>query len=471
MKTTFDDLSRDLKLRETDALNLRRQLVDAGNALEAANFQHSQTLKALVANEKSQAATERKQLLVQMTALVEGHGQEQDRRLDTIATSMERDIAGSNQLYQDQQALYNDGMKSWEENIGALQTGLQASREEVKQRIKSDWTTANEQTTSISETTRSVHRETTSIVDAQMSNMDVQLSSLDEILNRVRAQNSKHHDAHVQSLARLGNTVKESYLNIGEQMNDSTNSTRTFSSDLSSQITELRDTIGPVIGKLGEPLRNLKTDATAAQFVEYLSTGATPQKTSYEYTRQLPRTATHEHLLARFRGELVSESPKKSPQKRRPLEVPDLIDADDISLQRAISPSKAQVFNDTSVNLPTASLSPSKTLSSPILSRTEAPPPVDNTNDYTDRSLREVDVNVAIADNAVTVSRRLRKENEQNRPPPAKRHHSDAKPLSKSVGPEAKPPRKKIPAVAEGVENLPMSASVGVGRQLRARRS
>ncbi|KAL9084591.1 MAG: hypothetical protein Q9159_005140 [Coniocarpon cinnabarinum] len=464
LKSTFDDLLQNLSAQQTEAIKLRQQLSAAGAALVKANEEHDTRMQSAIDEEKAQAADDRQDLLAQVTSLIQGHGNKQDARFDALIRSQQQHMASSNEAFVAERERHDQAMDEWMSKETQIRDGLQNSRELVKQRIKSDWANANDNTTKISETTRSVHEETIRIVDAQMANMDEQLSALDEIVSRVRSQNSSHHDAHVQSLARLGSTVKQSYTSIVDHMNESADRTQAFSEDVSTHAINLDVAVKTLDADVRQPVSDLKAEIEATALTEYAPTGVTPQKASYDYPTSLPRTQTHEKLLAQFRGQPLPESPRKSPRKRVPLDVPDLGDAEDLTIPPPISPSKVEIFADATEPLPV--LAPiSQTTSSDDVLRSES-----STSSNIERTLREADKNVAGVEANITLSRSSRKDNAKG-PPGLKRANTGDKMFSQSVGPGSKPPKKAMAAVAEGRENQPLAASVGAGRVLRARRS
>lgn len=461
-KNTFDDLSQDLDAQQSKADGLRRQLSNAGAALLKANEEHSARLEEVAAQEKAQAAQDRVALLSEITCLVNRHGEKQDKRWEDSVLNMQQEITSSKEKYQSEELAYNDGMDQWLLRGRDIQSCLQKRREEVKQRIKEDWATANEHTTGISETTRSVHEETIRIVDAQMANMDEQLSALDEILSRVRAQNSNHHDAHVESLARLGHTVKQSYLSIAEYMGESADRTQAFSGDVHDYMSETRAAVEPLTQNVQVPLAELRCDIISSSLGEYAPTGMTPQKAAYSYPKSLPRTRAHDKLVANFRGQTVPESPEKPRQKQDPLDITDLTNADDILRPRPTCSSKGEVFTDAAP----ADEGVAYVASPPGFTREHTSRPASASGP--DRGLREVDINIAEVNTTTRSGRKDLARDTQARP--YKKQNVEGT-FSQSVGPGSKPGKRMVIGLAEGRENVPLAASGGNGRVLRARKS
>jgi kinesin family protein 11 len=65
----------------------------------------------------------------------------------------------------------------------------------------------------------------------------------------------------------------------------------------------------PLFADVCRPLTHLREDISSTVIQEYQPTGDTPQKLTYEYPTELPRTQAHASLLAKFHGE---PSPSKA---------------------------------------------------------------------------------------------------------------------------------------------------------------
>lgn len=305
------------------------------------------------------------------------------------------------------------------------------------------------------------------IVDDQMKHLDEQLQALDEILSKVRNQNTKHHDAHIESLAGLSTSVKQSYASIGDHLMESSKRAQAFEADVDAQATSLSASLAPLEQDIRVPLTDLRENVIAAPIVEYSPTGQTPQKQQYQYQTTISRTQPHDQLLRIFRGgHSHTESPKSLDSIRA-------------------SPSKTTIYMDANdvESMPTPD--------SPSANRPPSRPQSSHS------SLRELDSNVvssATRTDAAFVSAAERKPVQLGGPqPPMKRQNTgggkprtllssasvadisiasiptvEVKDFSASIG--TKLP-KRAPA-AEGRENVPFAASVGSGaRQLRSRGS
>lgn len=435
LKGVFDDLSKSLRSQQEEAASLRTELAEAGAALTLANNAASSRIAAVLAEEKTRAGQDRAELITQMTALVGCYGLKQENRLQTQFDTVKAEMRDNNAAHRARQLSYDSSMSGWTTKNEAIIDGLLASRESIKTRIKQDWTKADEQNTAICGTTRGVHVETTRIVDEQMRDIDNQLQTLDEIVSRVRTENDRQHDAHAESLRELGNTVRQSYNSIGQHIAQSSCRTEAFAKELSEDTAQMSNGVELLSQATCAPLAELRADILASSIVEYLPTGQTPQKMTYHYTTELPRTARHDVLLGRSQPDSIDGQPQEVLVAFSPLHL-------------AQSPSKAVVYND------------AEGAASPILVRwSSAPRPASSGN-----GLRELSVNLVDShDKSVA-------------PPSLKRQHiGDVRELSASIGPGTKMPKKHVRAIAEGRENQPLSASIGpgsvAGRVLRSRNS
>ena len=127
------------------------------------------------------------------------------------------------------------------------------------------------------------------------------MQALDDFVTRARSQNAQHHDSHTLSLQGLSNTVKSSYSNIGSHFTSTYERVRDLGAEMSTKTVTLQETLNPLEEVLRRPLAELRTNITKTILQEYQPTGETPQKVQYQYPTELPRTETHETLLAALR--------------------------------------------------------------------------------------------------------------------------------------------------------------------------
>jgi kinesin family member 11 len=196
--------------------------------------------------------------------------------------------------------------------------------------------TANDHSNSIQGTTRSVYAETMKVVDGQMEDLDEQMTDLDDFVTRAKSQNSKQYQQHGSTLSKLSGTVEQSFANISSHSGDTYGRVKNFGADMGSAVQGLSTTLEPLDDYICQPLSNLREEISHTALQEYQPTGETPEKIQYSYPTNLPRTDTHETLLANMRGAAQTQTPSKSTPNKSLIPQPVFSDGD-IS-ERAKSP-------------------------------------------------------------------------------------------------------------------------------------
>jgi kinesin family protein 11 len=100
----------------------------------------SARLDAALEGERQQAASDRKTLLSQIALLIESTAETQDARLVSRIGSIQDDIHDSRSKFEAAQAKYNEGMNVWAQKENLLVEEVLKSREELKGKLKKDWT-------------------------------------------------------------------------------------------------------------------------------------------------------------------------------------------------------------------------------------------------------------------------------------------------------------------------------------------
>ncbi|KAJ4286099.1 Kinesin- motor protein [Kalmusia sp. IMI 367209] len=315
-KNTFDDLVKSLNEQQVENERLHQHVLKANAALVQANKTSQSRLVQVIDEEKQKGAEERQQLLAQVTSLINANGNTQEERLNERVSSVCEEIGAANASFETQQTTYTEGIGSWTTKSKDILAGVSKSRDIVKTKIKGDFATATQHSTSIKDTTTSVHDSTVKIVEAQMAQMDTQLQSLDEIMSRVREQNNAHHAAHTSSLNALSSTVQSSYSSIGEHLSTSFARVQSLEADVSTQTAALKDTLPDLAenASIRAPLQELRDAIEVQHLIEYNPTGNTPQRINYVIPEKLPRTEAHETLLSRLRDRPASAD-SRSPTK------------------------------------------------------------------------------------------------------------------------------------------------------------
>ncbi|KAI1487979.1 P-loop containing nucleoside triphosphate hydrolase protein [Biscogniauxia mediterranea] len=309
-KSIFEDLLKHIASQRQESDELREQLQHAGENLVQSNVSISTQLQQVIQEERKQAAEERRNLLAQITTLINSQADLQESRLANKAASIQQSVQESNTTFEGRLAQYSQGMDSWDEKEDQLVDEIAISRETLKTKLQEDWTTANNHSTSIQGTTKSVHAETIRVVDEQMKDLDEQMTSLDDFVTRAKSQNAQHHNQHSGSLVNLSSTVEESYEKIGDHFKTTCSRVEELGTEMDTDIRITRDALEPLSKNVCQPLANLRQDISNTALQEYKPTGETPQKMAYQYPTELPRTEAREALIAQFNGE---PSPCKTP--------------------------------------------------------------------------------------------------------------------------------------------------------------
>lgn len=377
-KSIFDELMNHIASQKEESDSLRHQLQCASEAIVNSNASVSTNIQEVINEEKRQAAEERKNLIAQFTSLVNSQAELQESRLVNQAASIQQSLQENNAAFEGSVAQYSEGMEEWNEKEDEILEQVSKSRDTMKTKLKDDWTVrpltiklftlliiyqaANQHSTSIQGTTKSVHAETVRVVDEQMKDLHEKMTSLDDFVTRARSQNAQHHDQYTNSLQTLSNTVEDSYANIGDHFKTTFTRVQKLGSQMEEDIDTAHGSLEPLSENLCQPLTDLREDISNTILQEYQATGDTPRKIEYQFPTELPRTQTHDRLIAKFNG--------------------------------APSPSKQTVFSDADPSLK-ENRSPSRPFSSDF---GLAPPhnSSNNNNNLLATSLREVNPNVNV---------------------------------------------------------------------------
>lgn len=139
-KSIFEEMLRRLSIQRGESDVLRRQLEDASQAMVEVNDSVSEQIQEVVEEERKQAAEDRKQLLAQISGLINVHAEQQETRLAGKAATIQRRVTGANATFDSQVTTYSTGMDTWDANEEDLLQGVINSRDTLKTRLKDDWT-------------------------------------------------------------------------------------------------------------------------------------------------------------------------------------------------------------------------------------------------------------------------------------------------------------------------------------------
>ncbi|KAL8298213.1 hypothetical protein RB597_006888 [Gaeumannomyces tritici] len=340
-KAMFEDLSKTLISQRTESDKLRRQLEGASESLIQSNAVASSRIQEIVAEERRQAAEERKLLLAQITLLINNQGDAQETRLSAKASQISQDMLSSTAAFEDNIVQYSEGMETWADKDSEMQSEVGKSNETLKTKVKEDWNAANKHSTSIQATTKSIHAETVRVVDEQMRDLDVQMQDLDGFVTRARSQNATHLSRDTGAVQQLSQTVEASYGDISACFKDGFERIKAVGEELEADHAELQESLEPLDVNVCHPLSNLRDAISNTILQEYQPTGDTPEKTQYLYPKDLPRTAIPPSRLARLHDD---DGPAPTPSKTAPTIFNDL-DSDASGILRPRSPSASSTMS------------------------------------------------------------------------------------------------------------------------------
>lgn len=299
-KSIFEDLVRHMTAQRSEADTLRRQLQSATSAAVLQNASLATRVQDALDEERRQAAEDRQKLMAQIASLLNAQVESQEARMSERASQMQKTMADSSLSLEGAVAHYGQGMETWDEKEGRLLDDVRKSRDQLKLKLKDDWTAASEQSTTIQNTAKSVHAETARLVDERAEDLDAQMEALDDFVGRARSENASHHETHSQSVQALSNTVEQSFGNISAHFKATFDRVKNLGEDMELDAADMQDGLGPLDMHVCQPLANLREAVTSTSLHEYQPTGETPQKTLYTYPTKLPRTKPRGTLMSRI---------------------------------------------------------------------------------------------------------------------------------------------------------------------------
>lgn len=196
-----------------------------------------------------------------------------------------------------------------------------------------------------------MHAETIRVVDEQMKDLEVQMTDLDDFVTRARSENAEHHSRHADSMTKLSDTVGTSFSNISSHYNGTVSRVQDLSNEMDVNVKQLKGHLQPLDETLCQPLSMLRHDIGMTDLRDYEPTGETPEKVQYQYPTQLPRTTSHDALIASLHGGSVTQTPSRpiaTPGKRTPAPQQVFNDLDDS--ERARSPTRPTSSDSATLN-------------------------------------------------------------------------------------------------------------------------
>ncbi|KAL1882105.1 hypothetical protein VTK73DRAFT_2196 [Phialemonium thermophilum] len=309
-KTLFEELCRQINSQKAESDRLRRQLESATDVIMRSNQSISEQVQEALAQEREQAAEERQQLLSQITTLITSQAELQESRIAGKTSLIQKSFAESNKAFRGSVTQYSVGMDTWNAKGNELLDEISSTKSILKKKLKDDWNTANDHSTSIRNKAQSVHIEAIRLVEEQKKYLDTQMMDLDDFLTHAKSENEQHHSQHVTSLQGLSEVVEQSFADIATHFTGTFDRVRDLGDEMEASSRTLSGQLEPLEENICRPLSNLREDINNTVLREYEPTGDTPQKVVYQFPTELPRTNPPEVLLAELKD---SSTPTKSP--------------------------------------------------------------------------------------------------------------------------------------------------------------
>ncbi|KAM7222201.1 putative kinesin-like protein bimC [Rhypophila decipiens] len=334
-KTIFEELLRHIAAQKAESDSLRQQLEVASRTIVESNSSVSARIREVLEEERKQAASERENLLSQITTLITSQAKSQESRLVDKTDAIRQTLQDSNQTFDGAVTSYSHGMDIWATKDTHLLEEVAKTRDNLKTRLQDDWATANTHSTSIQNTTKSVHEETVRVVDQQIKDLDVQMKDLDDFVTRAKMQNAQHHAQHAEAMCSLDDAVEKSFTSISERFVNIFDRVHQLSQEMDTDMNQLADTLPPLDEELVQPLSSLRHDIKNTLLHEYQPTGETPARVQYLYPTDLPRTQPHDVLIAGMRDE-------PTPSKPAPVQQVPVIFGDESEMMDVVEPASSE---------------------------------------------------------------------------------------------------------------------------------
>ncbi|EXJ79097.1 kinesin family member 11 [Capronia epimyces CBS 606.96] len=349
-KALFDGMTKQLAAQREAADVLRSALQEANRANIEAQLATSTQLQAIRDEERQAAQEEKDRLKEQVLLFIDSSYERQQDRISNRLINTQSHLLRATEQFESADKVFREGMDEWTTQDSQLMTRVVSSKDDLKSRMKGDWTAISARNNAIQKSTQAVHEETVKIVDAQLSQMATQMAALDEFVTRARSQNESHHAERAKGLEKVVCQAREGFAGLATQLEARSGCLETFGNELKSQTAGLDD-LGSSLDHDTRPLlRNLREEISATKLMDYDPTGQTPPKKEWQYPTDLPRTESHESIIARLRGlpdpalasktPSIARTPGQSPRKQTsPRKIA-------VSPSKQSSPSKTKVFTD-----------------------------------------------------------------------------------------------------------------------------
>lgn len=129
-----------MNAQRTEADELRRAASSAAKVAIQAEVEFSSRLDACLKEQRSQAATDRQEMLSQITNLINKSSEKEESRWESKINEIRNDIQVSSSSFQKADDRYNESMDVWAGKENQLIEEVLKSRDTLKSKMKNDWT-------------------------------------------------------------------------------------------------------------------------------------------------------------------------------------------------------------------------------------------------------------------------------------------------------------------------------------------
>ena len=319
-KALFDDLGGQLMSQREEITKLRGALEESEVRSELFRRQAAANIENFVMEERQAAQNNRNELLADFALLMEKHGSRSQERLAERLEPVKTELVESSNSFQAASQSNYDLIDNWLSQESGLLERVTTSRDTLKARMKSDWTTIASRNASIQNATKSVHAETVKIVDAQLQQMATQMQDLDAFVARARSQNNEHHVDCEERSHSLRQNVHETFEALQTELQQHSTDLTLFEKESMVVVEGISNGIvGPYVEQTCDSLDKIRTQLQQ-RMTKYTVTGETPQRKDYmipsspapmHTTPSIPKTVDRNKSPRKFTSPRKLRSPTK----------------------------------------------------------------------------------------------------------------------------------------------------------------
>ncbi|KAI5291825.1 kinesin motor protein cin8 [Ascosphaera aggregata] len=304
-------LTSELEEQREETTKLREELRNANARAKKAEEDAKAKVKKLLEDEKESSNAERLALLGSIREMIEQQNEKRTKRIEIELTNVWNQVDNATTSLHKAHAKYDKSMKGIDERNASTLRDLDGSGQQLSLDIEAGASLAEQKTTAIASTARAVHAETGRIVKDEMEGISSQMAALDEFVARARSANDGHHQARIERLDALTESIRGCFKDVRFMLDNFKQSTETFSEDVKGSTELLQVPVEKVCAEVRRRLKSLRETIEQAVIQEYVSTGKTPVKRAGLLDTltpgKLPRTVDRRELLARLNEDAVSD--------------------------------------------------------------------------------------------------------------------------------------------------------------------